>query len=176
MVACDRGRLCKSCFPLLQRDRQTGTSYRYINPGPRNTRAVPISKEKGRFHSSQTHRMHRTQRNGLRLSIMLALRATCAFGWKPRIKVVVVVLLYGLVCTRLHHSKNIKSCIASRRKSKTDFVLMGIKPTDRRSYRLRRRHLQRSLYFVDRRTLVRFLARTVLRGDTDAMTNAETKD
>jgi len=28
--------------------------------------------------------------------------------------VVVVVLLYGLVCTRLQHSKNIKSCIASR--------------------------------------------------------------
>ena len=123
MVACDRGRLCKSCFPLLQRDRQTGTSYRYINPGPLNTRAVPISKEKGRFHYSQTHRMHRTQRNGLRSSIMLALRAKSAFGWKPRFKVVVVVLLYRLVCTRLHHSKNIKSCIASRRKSNTDNAL-----------------------------------------------------
>ena len=32
--------------------------------------------------------------------------------------VVVVVLLCGLVCTRLQHSKNIKSCIASRRKCK----------------------------------------------------------
>jgi len=33
---------------------------------------------------------------------------------------VVVVLLYGLVCTRLQHSKNIKSCIASRWKSNMD--------------------------------------------------------
>ena len=33
---------------------------------------------------------------------------------------VVVVLLYGLVCIRLQHSKNIKSCIASRWKSNTD--------------------------------------------------------
>ena len=34
--------------------------------------------------------------------------------------VVVVVLLYGLVCTRLQHSKNIQSCIASQWKSNTD--------------------------------------------------------
>ena len=31
-----------------------------------------------------------------------------------RVVVFVVVLLYGLVCTRLQHSKNIKSCIGSR--------------------------------------------------------------
>jgi len=33
---------------------------------------------------------------------------------------VVVVLLYSLVCTRLQHSKNIQSCIASLWKSNTD--------------------------------------------------------
>ena len=33
---------------------------------------------------------------------------------------VVVVLLYGLVCTRLQRSNNIKSCSASRWKSNTD--------------------------------------------------------
>ena len=37
-----------------------------------------------------------------------------------RICYVVVVLLYGLVSTRLQHSKNIHSCVASQGKSNTD--------------------------------------------------------
>ena len=39
---------------------------------------------------------------------------------KIHVVVVVVVLLYGLVWTRLQHSKNIQSCIASQWKSNTD--------------------------------------------------------
>jgi len=42
------------------------------------------------------------------------------FRLRPKFVVVVVVLLYGLVCTRLQHSTNIKSCIASRWKSNMD--------------------------------------------------------
>ena len=41
------------------------------------------------------------------------------FDW-ARKYTVVVVLLYGLACTRLQHSKNVQSCIASRWKSNTD--------------------------------------------------------